>query len=41
VPTGVFVTPTNLRYLQAKVNVTGHQILLDGSGASARPAAAA
>ena len=41
VPTGVFVTPTNLRYLQAKVNVTGHQILLDGSGASALPAAAA
>jgi len=41
VPTGVFVTPTNLRYLQTKVNVTGHQILLDGSGASALPAAAA
>jgi len=42
VPTGVFVTPTNLRYLQTKVNVTGHQILLDGSGAtSAIPAAAA
>ncbi|WP_034268898.1 GTP cyclohydrolase II [Actinospica robiniae] len=38
VPTGVFVTPTNLRYLQTKVNVTGHQILLDGS---AVPAAAA
>ena len=32
VPTGVFVTPTNLRYLQAKVNVTGHQILLDEIG---------
>jgi GTP cyclohydrolase II len=41
VPTGVFVTPTNLRYLQAKVNVTGHQILLDGSGAATIPAAAA
>ncbi|HTJ68011.1 MAG TPA: GTP cyclohydrolase II [Actinospica sp.] len=41
VPTGVFVTPTNLRYLQAKVNVTGHQILLDGSGSPAFPAAAA
>jgi GTP cyclohydrolase II len=38
VPTGVFVTPTNLRYLEAKVKVTGHQILLD-SGAV--PAAAA
>ena len=41
VPTGVFVTPTNLRYLQTKVNVTGHQILLDGSGAPTVPAAAA
>jgi GTP cyclohydrolase II len=41
VPTGVFVTPTNLRYLQAKVTVTGHQILLDGSGAATIPAAAA
>jgi GTP cyclohydrolase II len=40
VPTGVFVTPTNLRYLQTKVTVTGHQILLDGSGATI-PAAAA
>ncbi|HEX4791511.1 MAG TPA: GTP cyclohydrolase II [Actinospica sp.] len=38
VPTGVFVTPTNLRYLEAKVKVTGHQILLD-SGVV--PAAAA
>ena len=41
VPTGVFVTPTNLRYLQTKVNVTGHQILLDGSSAPTVPAAAA
>ena len=42
VPTGVFVTPTNLRYLQTKVNVTGHQILLDGSGTTPTvPAAAA
>jgi GTP cyclohydrolase II len=38
VPTGVFVTPTNLRYLQTKVNVTGHQIVLDSA---AVPAAAA
>ena len=38
VPTGVFVTPTNLRYLQTKVNVTGHQILLDSAVV---PAAAA
>ncbi len=29
VPTGVFVTPTNLRYLQTKVQVTGHRIALD------------
>jgi GTP cyclohydrolase II len=28
VPTGVFVTPSNLRYLQAKVSVTGHRISL-------------
>jgi GTP cyclohydrolase II len=40
VPTGVFVTPTNLRYLQTKVTVTGHQILLDGSGPATIPAAA-
>jgi GTP cyclohydrolase II len=39
VPTGVFVTPTNLRYLQTKVNVTGHQIVLDSPPAI--PAAAA
>jgi GTP cyclohydrolase II len=39
VPTGVFVTPTNLRYLQTKVNVTGHQIVLESP--SALPAAAA
>ena len=38
VPTGVFVTPTNLRYLQTKVNVTGHQIVLESPGV---PAAAA
>jgi GTP cyclohydrolase II len=29
VPTGVFVTPTNLRYLEAKVAVTGHRIALN------------
>jgi GTP cyclohydrolase II len=29
VPTGVFVTPTNLRYLQTKVTVTGHRIALN------------
>jgi len=28
VPTGVFVTPSNLRYLQTKVTVTGHRIAL-------------
>jgi GTP cyclohydrolase II len=28
VPTGVFVTPSNLRYLQTKVAVTGHRITL-------------
>jgi len=28
VPTGVFVTPSNLRYLQTKVAVTGHRIAL-------------
>jgi GTP cyclohydrolase II len=33
VPTGVFVTPTNLRYLQTKVNVTGHRIALNGAAA--------
>jgi GTP cyclohydrolase II len=38
VPTGVFVTPTNLRYLQTKVNVTGHQIVLESPSV---PAAAA
>ena len=34
VPTGVFVTPTNLRYLQTKVNVTGHRIALNGAAAA-------
>ena len=29
VPTGVFVTPSNLRYLQTKVAVTGHRIALN------------
>ena len=29
VPTGVFVTASNLRYLQTKVNVTGHRIMLN------------
>jgi hypothetical protein len=29
VPTGVFVTASNLRYLQTKVNVTGHRIALN------------
>lgn len=29
VPTGVFVTSSNLRYLQTKVSVTGHLIALD------------
>jgi GTP cyclohydrolase II len=29
VPTGVFVTASNLRYLQTKVNVTGHRIVLN------------
>jgi GTP cyclohydrolase II len=29
VPTGVFVTSSNLRYLQAKVSVTGHLIALE------------
>lgn len=28
VPTGVFVTPSNLRYLQAKVEIAGHRIVL-------------
>jgi GTP cyclohydrolase II len=31
VPTGVFVTPTNLRYLQTKVAVTGHRIALNSA----------
>jgi GTP cyclohydrolase II len=30
VPTGVFVTESNLRYLQTKVTVTGHRIALNG-----------
>jgi GTP cyclohydrolase II len=34
VPTGVFVTPTNLRYLQTKVSVTGHGIALNGVAAA-------
>jgi GTP cyclohydrolase II len=29
VPTGVFVTASNLRYLQTKVSVTGHGIVLN------------
>lgn len=37
VPTGVFVTPSNLRYLQTKVTVTGHRIAL-GSTDPARAA---
>jgi GTP cyclohydrolase II len=31
VPTGVFVTASNLRYLQTKVTVTGHRIALGGA----------
>jgi GTP cyclohydrolase II len=31
VPTGVFATPSNLRYLQAKVSVSGHLITLNPS----------
>jgi GTP cyclohydrolase II len=31
VPTGVFVTPTNLRYLQTKVSVSGHRIALNNA----------
>ncbi|HEY3866993.1 MAG TPA: GTP cyclohydrolase II [Actinocrinis sp.] len=31
VPTGVFVTSSNLRYLQAKVSVTGHRIALESA----------
>lgn len=33
VPTGVFVTPSNLRYLQTKVTVTGHGIVLNPAAA--------
>lgn len=33
VPTGVFVTPSNLRYLQTKVAVTGHRIALSPAAA--------
>jgi GTP cyclohydrolase II len=33
IPTGVFVTPTNLRYLQTKVAVTGHRIALNSAAA--------
>ena len=31
VPTGVFVTSSNLRYLQTKVSVTGHRIALNSA----------
>lgn len=31
VPTGVFVTSSNLRYLQTKVSVTGHRIALESA----------
>ena len=39
VPTGVFVTDTNRRYLEAKARVGGHRIVLDAPGAGPRPAA--